>query len=105
MALSTAEKVRQVHINLAAQDRDPWRMKLERLRGKIGNDGIERITTQSIYDFLSVPSRRRVTAANRRLAMIMNDLGWTALRVRGLNCGGAKDRVRGYIRPAHVLQS
>src|SRR6516225_5241661 len=47
---------------------DPWRLPLERLHGKIGDDGVERIATQVIFDVLEVPQRARGAGACRRLA-------------------------------------
>ena len=56
---------------------------VERARGKIGDDGIERVTTQMLFDMLGVPQRRRGAGACRRLAKLMAEIGWTAVRVRG----------------------
>src|SRR5262249_34917122 len=36
---------------------DPWWLALERVRGKIGDDGLERVTTQLLFDILEVPQR------------------------------------------------
>ena len=36
-------KMRKIQAEMAARNADPWRVRLERLRGKIGDDGIERI--------------------------------------------------------------
>jgi hypothetical protein len=86
----------------AARNTDPWRPPLERLHGTIGDDGIERITTQLVFDVLQVLQRSRGAGACRRLAKIMADLGWTAVRVRGLTRGGYLEQVRGYCRqPLH----
>ena len=77
---------------------DPWRFPLERVRGKIGDDGIERVTTQTLFDILEVTQRSRRAGACRRLAKLMTELGWTAVRVRGLTRGGYLEQVRGYAR-------
>ena len=61
-------------------------------------DGIERISTQSLFDFLEVPQRNRNAAAARRLAKIMRELGWSPIKARGLTPGGFTDQVRGYGR-------
>jgi hypothetical protein len=47
---------------------------------------------------LEVAQRDRTAAACRRLARVMRELGWTALRVRGLTRGGYLEQVRGYCR-------
>jgi hypothetical protein len=82
---------------------DPWALPLERLRGKVGDDGIERITTQTVFDTLEVPQRSRGAGACRRLARLMTGLGWTTVRVRGLNgCSMAWLSV-GSVRSAEIL--
>src|SRR6266849_3382251 len=85
---------------MVAQATDPWLMPLERLRGKTGDDGIERVTTQTVFDILEIPQRGRGAGACRRLARLMAELGWTAVRVRGLTRGGYLEQVRGYCRDA-----
>jgi hypothetical protein len=95
--LSFIEKLKQVQA-LAATPVDPWRLRLERVRGKVGDDGIERISTQTLFDHLEVLQRSRGAGACRRLARIMRDLGWTPVRVRDLTCGGYKEQIRGYCR-------
>lgn len=82
----------------AAQPVDPWRMRLERVRGTKGFDGVERISTQAVMDILEVPQRQRTAGAYRHLATLMAELGWTAVRVRDLTRGGYKEQVRGYVR-------
>jgi hypothetical protein len=79
---------------------DPWRLPLERVRGKIGFDGFERVTTQTLLDLLEVPQRNRTAGTFRRLAKTMAELGWTAVRVRDLTGRGYKEQVRGYYRDA-----
>ena len=88
----------KMYAEIAARNADPWRLRLERLRGKIGDDGIERVTTQTLFDILEIPQRNRSTSACRRLAKLMTELGWTAVRVRGLTRGGYLEQVRGYAR-------
>ena len=35
-----------------AARKDPWKLRLERMRGKIDYDGLERVTTQMLFDVL-----------------------------------------------------
>ena len=98
--MSWLGKLKQAQAELAARDTDPWWLPLERLRGKVGDDGIERITTQILFDILEIPQRSRGAGACRRLAKLMTELGWTAVRVRGLTRGGYREQVRGYCRDA-----
>jgi hypothetical protein len=93
-------KMKQAQAEMAARSADPWLLRLERLRGKIGDDGIERITKQAVFDILEIPQRNRSTSACRRLAKLMTQLGWTAVRVRALTRGGYLEQVRGYARDA-----
>jgi hypothetical protein len=83
-----------------AERKDPWKLRLERMRGKVDYDGLERVTTQMLFDVLEVPQRSRTAGACRRLASVMAELGWTAVRVRGLTPGGYREQVRGYCRDA-----
>ena len=83
-----------------AARKDPWKLRLERMRGKIDYDGLERVTTQMLFDVLEVPQRSRTAGACRRLAAVMAELGWSPVRVRGLTPGGYREQVRGYCRDA-----
>jgi hypothetical protein len=96
--VSWLEKLHEAQAELTAQNADPWCLPLERLHGKIGDDGIERITTQLLFDILEVPQRSRGAGACRRLAKLMAEFGWMAVRVRGLTRGGYLEQVRGYCR-------
>jgi hypothetical protein len=98
--VSLIERVKQLAAEQAARDADPWRAPLERLHGKIGGDGIERISTQALFDHLEISQRSRGAGASRRLAKLMRELGWTAVRVRDLTRGGYREQVRGYCRDA-----
>ena len=94
-------RVERIAARIAAAqdaDADPWRLRLERVRGRIADDGVERISTQTLFDHLEVPQRSRGAGACRRLAKTMAELGWTAVRVRDLTRGGYKEQVRGYSR-------
>ena len=77
---------------------DLWLVRLERVRGEVGDDGIERISTQTLFDHLEVFQRSRGAGACRRLAQVMRDFGWTPVRVRDFTRGGYKEQVRGYCR-------
>jgi hypothetical protein len=102
--MSFIEKLNQAKVERGAEVGDPWRLPLGRVRGKIGDDGIERISTQTLLDILEVPQRSRGAGACRRLAKTMTELGWIAVRVRDLTRGGYKEQVRGYCRDARNRQ-
>jgi hypothetical protein len=100
---SFLEKLRQEQARVNSPN-DFWTLRLERVRGQVGDDGIERITTQALFDILEVPQRSRGAGACRRLAKLMAELGWAAVRVRGLTRGGYLEQVRGYCRDARNSQ-
>lgn len=85
-----------------ASHEDPWEPTLRKLKGRIGPDGIERISTTDVFDALEVPMRRR-SSQTVRLSRLMRRLGWSSIRARGLNPRSYRDRVRGYARevPSH----
>jgi hypothetical protein len=91
-------KLEQAKAKALAPSGDPWRLPLERVRGKIDYDGLERVSSQTLLDILDVPQRSRTAGTYRHLAKIMAELGWTAVRVRDLTRGGYKEQVRGYCR-------
>jgi hypothetical protein len=95
--VSLLEKLKQEQAKIISAT-DPWQLRLQRVRGRVGDDGIERISTQALFDHLEVLQRSRRAGACRRLARIMRDLGWTPVRVRDLTCGGYKEQIRGYCR-------
>ena len=80
------------------QAKDPWLALLENLQGKKWDDGVERISTQTVFDLIDVPPSRRTSQACRRLAVIMAELGWAPIRFRGLNSKGYRDQIRGWAR-------
>jgi hypothetical protein len=82
------------------QPADPWLAPLQRVCGKIEFDCLERVSTQTLLDVLEVPQRSRTAGTYRRLAKLMSELGWTAVRVRDLTRGGYTEQVRGYVRDA-----
>ena len=98
--MSWLTKLREAEAEMAARDAEPWRLRLERVRGHVCDDGIERISTQTLFDHLEVLQRGRGAGACRRLAQVMRELGWTPVRVRDLTRGGYKEQVRGYCRDA-----
>jgi hypothetical protein len=89
---------------VAAETADPWRLRLDRVRGKVDFcDRLERISSQTLLDLLEVPQRNRTAGTYRRLAKVMAELGWTAVRVRDLTRGGYRsDQIRGYCRQPRV---
>jgi hypothetical protein len=79
---------------------DSWHTKLERVRGKISGDGVERVSTAELFALLEVSQRKRTAGACRRLATLMRGLGWAPMKVRAFDQRGFGDKVRGYARDA-----
>jgi hypothetical protein len=98
--VSWLDKLEKAKAEMASRSGDPWRLPLERVRGKIDYDGIERVTTQMLLDVLEVPQRSRRTGTYRHLSKLMVELGWTAVRVRARTRGDYLEQVRGYARDA-----
>ena len=99
--MSLLQKLRAECLELESPA-DPWLAPLQRVRGKVEFDGMERVSSQTLLDMLEVPQRSRTAGIFRRLAKLMAELGWTAVRVRDLNRGGYKEQVRGYVRRART---
>jgi hypothetical protein len=88
----------------AEQTADPRLAPLQRVRGKVELDGHERVSSQALLDMLEVPQRSRTAGTYRRLAKLVAELGWSAVRVRDLTRGGYKEQVRGYVRDGRAYQ-
>ena len=54
--MSFLEQLHAAKAESAARDADPWRLPLERLHGKIGDDGIERIPPSCCSTSLGFPN-------------------------------------------------
>jgi hypothetical protein len=61
--MSFIEALRRKKAGAPAGGNDPWQLRLRRVRGSIGGDGIERVSTQALFDLLEVPQRGRTTGA------------------------------------------
>lgn len=85
------------HSAKASSKEDPWMPTLRKIKGKVGQDGVERISTADVFDILEVSVGAR-PALTVRLSRVMHKLGWKNIRARGLNPGSYRDRVRGYAR-------
>jgi hypothetical protein len=101
--VSFIERLREARTEALARNADTWRLRLERVRGKVGDDGIERVSTQTLFDVLEVPQRARGAGACRRLAALMRELGWHAVKARGLNQAGFREQIRGWARDRRGL--
>ena len=82
---------------------DLWVSSLRTLKGRIGADGVERLSTTDVFDHLEIPMKRR-PSLTVRLSRIMRKLGWANIRARGLNPGSYLDRVRGFAREVPAVR-
>jgi hypothetical protein len=80
-----------------SENEDPWLPSLRKLKGRVGADGIERISTLDVFETLAVPLRRRA-GLTIRLSRLMRALGWRNIRAHGLNMHSYRDRIRGFAR-------
>jgi hypothetical protein len=86
----------------AQAPKDPWRLRLEGLRGKKWDDGIERISTQTVFDVLEVPHRSRTAGACRRLSKLMRELGWSPIKARGPSFNRVISTIKSHLLPPVV---
>jgi hypothetical protein len=98
--MSWLGKLEKAQAEIAKPNGDPWQLPLERVRGQIDYDGIERVTTQMLLDVLEVPQCRRRAGTYRKLSKLMVEFGWTPVRVRARTRGDYLEQVRGYARDA-----
>jgi hypothetical protein len=77
---------------------DPWTDALRKIKGQVGHDGVERISTGAIFEKLDLPPLKRTPEAAKRLRGLMVELGWTPVRSRHVTSRGRAARVRGYAR-------
>ena len=76
----------------------PWTPVLSTLKGNKSLDGVERIATDAIFEWLDLPPFKRTPEAAKQLKRVMVLLGWTPVRARSLTARGRAARVRGYAR-------
>ena len=77
---------------------DPWIEVLRSVEGRVGHDGVARVSVLSLMEVLGIPPEKRDGTAYRRLKACMCLLGWSPLRQRGIDVRGAAAVVRGYAR-------
>lgn len=98
--MSFLAKLQEAKAKLATHAADPWRLRLERVCGKIDYDGLERVSSQTLLDILEVPQRDRRAGTYKRVCKLMVELGWAPVRLRDFARGGYKEQIRGYCRDA-----
>ena len=79
---------------------DLWCSRLRAVRGAKGTDGVERVSTEKVYDTLELHPFERTPEAGKRVRAIMIALDWTPIRSRCVTSKGHAARVRGYARLA-----
>ena len=72
---SLLDRLDQQIIRRAAIAADPWKLAVERLKGRVDPvDRIEQIAASAVADLLEVPQRARTSATARRIAKLMREL-------------------------------
>ena len=92
--------VAQLHTIQTIKPSHPWTASLRRIKGSKGSDGVERIPTDRIFDYLDLPPFKRTPEAAKQVRGVMVELGWTPIRARAVSARGRAARVRGYARAA-----
>lgn len=78
---------------------DPWVEQLRNIKGRIDpTDGVERISTLFIMEFLGVKPHKRLSEFKRLQKVMVNSLGWQPTRVFGLNERSYREQLRGFAR-------
>ena len=97
MKVSFLEKLEAAKVEaLAHTAGDPWRLRLERVRGKVDYDNLERMSSQMLLDMLEVPQRSRTAGTYRRLAKAYD-------RTRVDSCAGPRPHARWLSRAGQGL--
>ena len=78
----------------------PWTAPLRSIKGRKDIDGVERISTEAIFEALDIPPFKRTPEAAKLLKSLMVKLGWTPVRARHVTSRGRASWVRGYARMA-----
>jgi hypothetical protein len=81
-----------------ASPSDPWNATLDTITGRVGSDGVERISTELIFEWLDVPPLKRTPEMAERIRGLMVRRGWIPVRARHATSKGHAARVRGYAR-------
>lgn len=95
-------RLQAVAARLKVENRDPWVSALACIKGRKCNDGVERISTDAVFDFLNLRPIERTPEAGKRVKVIMCAMGWTWVRARHVRGTGGVGRVRGYARPTNA---
>ena len=74
-------------------------LALEHIEGRVGSDGVEKISSEMVFEWLGVEPFAR-SAVGERLRGLMVRRGWVPVRARHATSKGHAARVRGYARLA-----
>ena len=81
-----------------AAPEDPWFAKLRCVKGRVGSDRVERLSTGHLFELLGLHPFERTPEAGKRVRSMMVALNWTPVRARCATTRGHASRVRGYAR-------
>ena len=71
--MTFVELLRRAKMDAMARPADPWRLRLERSGAMLGHDGVERISTQALFDILKCRSAAgtRLPAGDSRSSCVI----------------------------------
>jgi len=97
--MSFIERLREARNTITPSN--PWLPLLSKVKGQRGIDGLERISTEHVFERLNLPPVKRTPQAAKLVCQLMTDLGWSPARVRAITSRGRAARVRGYARMSY----
>jgi hypothetical protein len=89
----------------ATEPSDLWTITLDNITGRLGSDGVERISTEMVFEWLDVPPFKRTPELAEKIRYLMVRQGWVPVRARHATSKGHAARVRGYARLAELEKS
>lgn len=95
---SFVETLRANAAQIRSEAQDPWACALANIKGRKDSDGVERISTDGVFDYLGLRPLERTPEAGKRVKAIMCSRGWIWVRARHVTGAGSAGRVRGYAR-------
>ena len=70
------DQLRKAKAELATRTPDhPWKLRLQRVQGKVDYDGVAPVSTQTLLDILEIPQSWRTAGTYRLLTRLMAELG------------------------------
>lgn len=104
--MSFVESLKKSRDEIQAQQADPWHLRLDGIKGKVGDDGVERISTQKHADaFRHFGSPATAPDCGCLPEASKTDAGTRVVTHKGAGSDAwrLKDQVRGYAKDKDSL--